>query len=146
MLLLFYHEPPRVDHNPGLLGYAVSGGEDHYSTLVALLRSAPPDQDLVGRAVRLEAADWDPLRVGRVVDVATGRLLPPDTLDHDQLVAIGTVCEQRGHEVLDTGRWVYLLMVRDIPPRDFPHLAAAAVYLIEPDAAAAAAQAVREAA
>ena len=43
MLSPFYHDPQRLDHNPGLLGYAVLDGENHDSTLAALLPSAPPD-------------------------------------------------------------------------------------------------------
>ena len=146
MLCLFYHEPQRLDHDPGLLGYTVLGGEHDDSTLVALLPSAPPDHQLVGRVVRLEAASWDPLGVGRIVDVATGSPPPSDTLDYDQTVAIGPVNEQRGPEVLDTGQWEYLPVVWDLPPRDFLHLAGAAVYLIEPEATPEAAQAVGEAA
>ena len=49
----FYHERISAGDDSGLLGYALLGGAESATTLVALLASAPADEDLVGLAVRL---------------------------------------------------------------------------------------------
>ena len=87
--------------------------------------------------VILEAAPWDRLGVGRIVEVDIGRIPPPDEMTYDEVYAVGALCEKRGLDIVDTLRWAHVLMQWDIDPVDVERLAGAAVRLIDgadPDA------------